>query len=40
MCAGQAAGGLLASAGGYESSFELAGFCENGWVRTKLRGLG
>lgn len=32
--------GTFASAGGYESSFELAGFCENGWVRTKLRGLG
>ncbi|MEH2544369.1 hypothetical protein V1283_001014 [Bradyrhizobium sp. AZCC 2262] len=40
MCAGQAAGGYACVRGGYESSFELAGFCENGWVRTKLRGLG
>jgi hypothetical protein len=40
MCADKRPAGALASAGGYESSFELAGFCENGWVRTKLRGLG
>jgi hypothetical protein len=40
MCADKRPAGTFAFAGDYESSFELAGFCENGWVRTKLRGLG
>lgn len=40
MCADKRPAGTLGVRGGHESSFELAGFCENGWVRTKLRGLG
>ena len=34
MCADKLPAGTLAVRGGYESSFELAGFCENGWVRS------